>query len=94
MEEYTFGAEEEYQIVDSETLELRARGGRVLQRAQQALGEEEVASEMLASQIEIMTPVCHTLADMRAELLRLRREIMEAAAKEGGRIVAASTHPF
>ena len=94
MEEYTFGAEEEYQIVDSETLELRARGGRVLQRAQQALGEEEVASEMLASQIEVMTPVCHTLADMRAELLRLRREIMEAAAKEGGRIVAASTHPF
>src|SRR5919202_2620187 len=94
MEEYTFGAEEEYQIVDSETFELRARGGRVLRRAQQALGEEEVASEMLASQIEVMTPVCHTLADMRAEPLRLPREIMEAAAKEGGRIVAASAHPF
>jgi carboxylate-amine ligase len=93
-EEYTFGVEEEYQIVDPETRELRARGGRVLQRAQQDLSEDEVAPEILTPQIEAMTDVCHTLAEVRDEIVRLRRGVAQAAAKEGGRIAAASTHPF
>ncbi len=93
-EEYTFGVEEEYQIVDPKTRELRARGGRVLQQAQQDLGEEEVMPEVLVPQLETMTPVCRTLAEVRAEILRLRRGVAEAAAKEGARIAAASTHPF
>jgi glutamate---cysteine ligase / carboxylate-amine ligase len=93
-EEYTFGVEEEYQIVDPETRELRARGGRVLRRAQHDLSEDEVAPEILTPQIEAMTDVCHTLAEVRDEILRLRRGVAQAAAKEGGRIAAASTHPF
>jgi carboxylate-amine ligase len=93
-EEYTFGVEEEYQIIDPETRELRVQGGNVVQRAQQALDEEEVAPEVLASQIEVMTPVCRTLAEVRDELLRLRRGVIEEAAKEGYQIAAASTHPF
>jgi carboxylate-amine ligase len=92
-EEYTFGVEEEYQVLDPETRELVVRGGHVVQRAQQALGEE-VAPEIMASQIEAMTPVCRTLDEARAELLRLRGEIIEAAMKEGYQVAAASTHPF
>ena len=93
-EEYTFGVEEEYQIVDPETRELRARDGRVLRQAQSDLSEEEVAPEILTPQLEVMTPVCRTLAQVREEVLRLRRGVAEAAAKEGGRIAVASTHPF
>ena len=93
-EEYTFGIEEEYQIVDPETRELHARGRRVLRQAQRDLSEEEVAPEILTPQIEIMTPVCRTLAQVRDEVLRLRRGVAQAAAKEGGRIASASTHPF
>ena len=94
-EEYTLGIEEEYQIVDPETREVRAEGGQdVVERAQEALNEGEAAPEILASQLETMSPVCSTLAEVRAELLRLRREASEAAAKEGRRIAAASTHPF
>ncbi len=94
-EEYTLGVEEEYQIVDSETCELLASGGRaVQQRAQRALGEEAMP-ELLTSQVEAISPVCRTLAEVRAEILRLRRGVNEAATKEaGGRIAAASTHPF
>jgi glutamate---cysteine ligase / carboxylate-amine ligase len=93
-EEYTLGVEEEYQILDPETRELLARGGHaVQQRAQRALGEEAMP-ELLTSQVEAISPVCHTLAEVRAEILRLRREVSEAAAKQGGRIAAASTHPF
>jgi glutamate---cysteine ligase / carboxylate-amine ligase len=93
-EEYTFGVEEEYQIIDPETRELSRHGEGVLQRAQQTLGEEEVVPELHTSQIEALTPVCRTLSEVRAELLRLRRAVIEAAAKEGFQIAAASTHPF
>ncbi len=93
-DEYTLGVEEEYQIVDPETRELRAQGGQVLRRSRQSLDEDEVAPELLTPQIEAMTSVCRTLAEVRGELLRLRSEVSEAAAKEGARILAASTHPF
>lgn len=95
MPEYTLGVEEEYQIVDSETRELLARGGRTVQeRAQRSTMGDEVVPELLTAQIEAVSPVCRTLAEVRAEILRLRREVNVAAAKEGARIAAASTHPF
>lgn len=93
-EEYSLGVEEEYQIVDSKTCELLASGGRAVQRrAQRALGDEGMP-ELLTSQVEAISPICHTLTEVRAEIARLRRTVNEEAAKEGGRIAAASTHPF
>ena len=91
--DFSIGVEEEYQIVDPVTRELRPRAGRVLPRAQQAVGDE-VTNELFLSQIEIGTPVCRTLADVRAELVRLRKAVIEAARKDGSRIAAAGTHPF
>jgi carboxylate-amine ligase len=93
-EDYTLGVEEEYQIIDPETRELSRHGASVLRRARQTLGEEEVVPELHTSQIEALTPICRTLSEVRAELLRLRRAVIEAAAEEGYRIAAASTHPF
>ena len=90
---YTLGVEEEYQIVDTDTRELFPESGRILGRARDSLGEQ-VEPEMLSSQIEVMTPVCHSLSEVRAELVRLRRSVIEAAEADGQRIVAASTHPF
>lgn len=92
-EEYTLGVEEEYQIVDAGTRELSPDGERVLKRARESLGDQ-VEAELLTSQIEVMTPVCGSLAEVRSELARLRRGVIEAAEDEGRRIAAASTHPF
>src|SRR4028118_2246786 len=95
MPEYTLGVEEEYQIVDLETRALLARGGRAVQeRAQRSTMGDELVPELLTAQIEAVSPVCRTLAEVRAEVLRLRREVNAAAAKEDARIAAASTHPF
>ncbi|MDQ4126691.1 MAG: YbdK family carboxylate-amine ligase, partial [Actinomycetota bacterium] len=91
--DYTLGVEEEYQVIDTESRGLDPRGGRVLERARQSLGEQ-VVPELRAAQIEAVTPVCRTLAEVRAELLRLRSGVIAAADEEGCRIVAASTHPF
>ncbi len=93
-EEYTLGVEEEYQIIDPETRALRPGAQGVLRRAQRTLGEERVVPELRTSQIEVLTPICRTLSEVRAELLQLRRAVIEAAEEESVRIAAASTHPF
>jgi carboxylate-amine ligase len=92
-EDFTIGVEEEYQIINPETRELRPRATRMIHKAREVLGDE-VTNEFYESQIEIGTPVCHTLADVRAELVRLRRRVVEAAHREKSRIAAAGTHPF
>ena len=92
-EEFTIGIEEEYQIVHPETRELRSRATRILPEAEEAVGDR-VQPEFYLSQIEIGTQVCRTLADVRDELARLRREVIAAAAHDGSRIAAAGTHPF
>ena len=92
--EYTLGVEEEFQVIDPETRDLSPKGEAVLGRTRETLGEERVVPEMRASQVEALTPPCRTLAEVRSELVRLRRGVIEAAAKEGLVVAAASTHPF
>ncbi len=92
-EDFTIGVEEEYQIIHPDTRELRSRGKSILSKAREAVGDQ-VTPELYLSQIEIGTPICRSLSDVRAELTRLRREVISAAEKEGSRIAAAGTHPF
>ncbi len=92
-ESFTLGVEEEYQIIDPDTRELASSAESILLEAQQTLGEA-VQFEILLSQLEVVTPVCQTLAEVRRELKRLRRGAIEAAALHGRHIAAAGTHPF
>ena len=92
-QDFTIGVEEEYQIVHPETRELHPRQDRVLSRARGTLGDE-VQPELQQVQIEMATPVCRALADVRAGIVRERRGVIAAAEREGSRIAAAGTHPF
>jgi carboxylate-amine ligase len=90
---FTLGVEEEYQIIDPQTRALKARVARVLPAAQDEVGQS-VQPELFQSQIEIGTPICQDLTEVRSELSRLRRAIIEAAQSDGDVIAASSTHPF
>ncbi len=90
---FTLGVEEEYQIIDATTRELVARQARLLPVAEEELGDK-VQPELQLSMIEIATPVCETLADVRREVVRARRNVIDAARRNGSRIAAAGTHPF
>ncbi|HEX8706794.1 MAG TPA: carboxylate-amine ligase [Pyrinomonadaceae bacterium] len=92
-EDFTIGVEEEYQIIDPRSRELESRSGRILPGAREAVGEN-VTPELYLSQIEIGTPICRSLGQVRAELVRLRAEVIAAAEEKGSRIAAAGTHPF
>jgi carboxylate-amine ligase len=88
----TLGIEEEYQIIDPETRELRSYITEILNGDHMVLGE--VKPELHQSMVEIGTRVCRTPAEVRAELVRLRGTVMQLAGKNGLVIAAAGTHPF
>ncbi|CAN5190647.1 carboxylate-amine ligase [soil metagenome] len=88
----TIGIEEEYQIIDPRTRELRSYITEILEDDHVILGE--VKPELHQSIVEIGTQVCRTPAEACAELKRLRGMVMELAGKNDLRVAAAGTHPF
>jgi carboxylate-amine ligase len=89
----TLGIEEEYQIIDPQTRELRSYITEMLEEGRLIL-REQLKPELHQSIVEIGTKVCQTPAEIRSELVRLRGSIIELAAKNGLKIAAAGTHPF
>ncbi|HEY7545173.1 MAG TPA: carboxylate-amine ligase [Blastocatellia bacterium] len=93
MTDFTIGIEEEFQIIDPETRELRSHITEMLDEGRMILGEQ-VKPEMHQSMIEVGTGICNNVQEAREDLIRLRRTVAGLAQKKGLRIAAASTHPF
>ena len=92
-DQFTLGIEEEFQIVDPQTRELRSHVSEFLEEGKMLLGEQ-IKPEMIQSMVEVGTGICNNIQEARADITRLRSIISGLAAKTGLRIVAASTHPF
>jgi carboxylate-amine ligase len=92
--ELTIGIEEEYQIIDPHTGELRSYITEMLQAETMTLREQDIKPELHQSVVEVGTQVCRTPGQARAELVRLRGVVMDLAARGGLKIAAAGTHPF
>ncbi|MDX2183234.1 MAG: carboxylate-amine ligase [Gemmatimonadaceae bacterium] len=88
----TIGVEEEYQIIDPQTRELKAYITEILEADHLVL--RQVKPELHQSIVEVGTTVCHTPAEVREQLITLRRGVMELASRKGLKIAAAGTHPF
>ena len=88
----TLGIEEEYQVVDPETGELRSYITQLLEDGRVTV--EDVKPELHQSVVEVGSLVCQTPAEIRAEIVRLRKAVSDLAAREGLQILAAGTHPF
>lgn len=93
MADFTLGIEEEFQIIDPVTRDLKAHITEMIDEGQMILGEQ-VKPEMHQSMIEVGTGICANVQEARTDVIRLRRIISELSAKKGLRIAAASTHPF
>lgn len=91
---FTMGVEEEYLLVDLETRALVIDPPESLMQECEERGGSQVTSEFLRSQIEIGTKVCNNVQEVRADLQRLRRIVVEVANAHGCAPIAASTHPF
>lgn len=88
---HSIGIEEEFQLLDAETLALVSRIDRILSRAPQGYA---IKAEALQSAVEATTLPARTVEQAVEELARLRRELARLARDAGACIAAAGTHPF
>jgi carboxylate-amine ligase len=89
----TVGVEEEFHLVDPSSLALAPSPSLADAALRGDLGSR-IHAEITTTQLETITAVCRTLADVRAELTGARREAVAAARAAGVAVLAASTHPF
>ncbi len=91
---FTIGIEEEYMVLDPQTLDLRSHIGMELLSQGRLLLHEHIKPELHGSIVEIGTGVCRTIQEARQELVKIRSVVAHLARQNGLFIGAASTHPF
>ncbi len=92
-QDLTIGIEEEFQILNAKNLALTSRFDELHAAAREKLGAF-VRGELIASEIEICTAKCHSLAEAEIDLKDKRRRLREAAREIDVVLSAAGTHPF
>jgi carboxylate-amine ligase len=90
---FTLGIEEEFQIIDPVTRELRSHIQQILADGKMVL-KEHVKAEMHQSVVELGTEVCSDARIARQQVVQLRGQLAGIAEAEGLKIASAGTHPF
>ena len=90
---FTIGVEEEFQIIDPATGELRSHVSQLISQASADIAEQ-VKPELHQSIVETGTRICDSVSDLRIEMHRTRGELVAAAERAGLQVAAAGTHPF
>ena len=91
--DFTIGVEEEYLLVDRDSLALSPAPDGLMERCAAAL-EGQFSPEFLECQVEIGTRVCANVAEAREDLRHLRSTVARIAADYNLAPIAASCHPF
>ncbi|HXZ11921.1 MAG TPA: carboxylate-amine ligase [Candidatus Sulfotelmatobacter sp.] len=90
---FTIGVEEEFQIVDPESGELRSHVSNLVEASSDRLGEQ-IKPELHQSIVELGTKICGDVGELSHELRRIRGELVRAADRVNLQVAAAGTHPF
>jgi carboxylate-amine ligase len=90
---FTIGVEEEFQIIDPKTCELRSHVMQLVNEISPSI-QDQVKHEMHQSIVETGTNICGDVGELRAEMHRTRGELIAAAERAGLQVAAAGTHPF
>ena len=75
---FTLGIEEEFQIIDPQTRELRSHVQQILEEGKMTL-KENVKAEMHQSVIELGTDICESAASARDQVISLRSDLAALA---------------
>ena len=91
----TLGVELEVQILDPETMNLASGSLDILGRANTNGTEHpKIKQELTQSTIEVITGICDTVADARADLTETLETVYEIGDDVGLALALAGTHPF
>jgi glutamate---cysteine ligase / carboxylate-amine ligase len=89
---FTLGIEEEFQMVDQLTGQLRPHIMTILEKGRPIFGEQ-LKPEMLQPTVELISDVYPDIRVARAETQRLRGQLAQLLADEGLTLISAGTHP-
>ena len=92
-DEYKFGIEEEYFLVDAETKSVAREMPPAFLEKLKSVTDGQAMGEMLQSQLEVATAPHTSIADARTELRFLRQTVANIAAEHNLAILAVGTHP-
>ncbi len=93
MDNFRFGIEEEYFLVEARTKRIARRMPTAFLTAANTATDGHVTGEFLQSQIEVATDPHESIANARAQLRGLRQIVAAVAAEHRFAILAAGTHP-
>ncbi|GAB4080427.1 glutamate--cysteine ligase [Modestobacter muralis] len=95
-ERTSLGVEWELQLIDRETRALTSGATEILaELTPEGLEEHPKAKhELLQSTVEIITGICTTVAEAKADLAGTLAEVVEAADRRGLGVMCAGSHPF
>ena len=91
---FSIGVEEEFMLVDLGSRDLVAEPPPELTAALENRLGGQFSRELLRTQLEVGTRVCDNIAELRADLARLRAAVADIAGEFAMAPIAASTHPF
>jgi carboxylate-amine ligase len=92
--DFTVAVEEEFALLDPETLELVDRFEPLFAAAQQTDLKPNVVGELISSEIEVRTGRCEDFGQAAAAMAERRRQLHTLAAAEGIALGATGTHPW
>lgn len=90
---FTIGIEEEFQIIDPTTRELRSHIQQILADGRLLL-KEHVKAEFHQSVVELGTGICNDISAAREQVVELRSELAKITEMKGLKIASSGTHPF
>jgi len=90
----TLAVEEEFAILDPETLSLTNRFEELQAAAKGTELEEHLVGELIASEVEVRTGRCETFAEVVALIPERRAQLYSLADSLGVKLAATGTHPW
>jgi carboxylate-amine ligase len=93
-DDLSLAIEEEFALLDSETLDMVNRFEEVRAAAQGTELEESIAGELIASEVEIRTMRCDSFAEAAETLGQRRAQLFDLVRPMGLQLGATGTHPW
>jgi carboxylate-amine ligase len=93
-ERASLGVEVELEIVDGSSRELVSAASEILDEVGGGAEHPKAKHELFESTIEIITGVCTTVSEAKADLQATLDELHVATAKRGLALMCSGTHPF
>jgi carboxylate-amine ligase len=92
--DFTIAVEEEFALIDPDTLELTNRFEEMKAGAAGTELDEHLVGELIASEIEVKTGRCRDFVEAAEHMARRRLQLADLADQSGVGLAATGTHPW